>query len=141
MDAQNKKTEALLYSVFVSKQRLINYERKLSKAIQRSGPSGVAPIDLTKPSVHGSHPEADLDDMTTEIARLTSIVQGIKDEIGDILTTISQLSAPERRLIEMWYFRRMTKSKIAEALNYANIHSIYILRDKALTHFTALYPW
>ena len=136
-----KNAETLLYKIAISRQRLANYERKLSKAIQRSGPSGISPIDLTKPAVQGSRPDDDIVEQADEIARLTMVIQEIKDETGDILTTVSQLSKNERRVIELWYFKRLTKREIADIFNYASPHSVYTLRERALSQFIELYPW
>ena len=136
-----EEAEALLYKVVTVEKRLMNYERRLSKAIRRQGPSGISPIDLSKPVVQGSRPEMNLHEVSEEIARLTLAIQEIKDETGDILTTVSQLSAPERRVIELWYFKRARKQDIAESLHYSSVTSIYNLRDKAIQRFIELYPW
>ena len=133
--------EKLLYGVSMTKVRLSNYERKLSKAIRRSGPSGIQPIDLSKPVVQGSRAHAGMDKQSDEIARLTIEIQRIKDETGDVLTTVSQLNVTERRLIELWYFKRMTKREIADALHYSATKSVYALRERAVTRFIEIYPW
>ena len=141
MEPSIKNAEYLLYSISNLKQRLANYERKLSKAIQRSGPSGLTSVDLTKPFVQGSRQESDLADQADEISRLSLNIQEIKDESDDVLTAVSQLSAAERRLIELWYFKRRTKREIADVLHYSATKSVYALRERAITRFIELYPW
>lgn len=135
------KAESLLYGVETLKASLQNYEMKLKKAIRRSGPSDIAPIDLSKPKVQGQHPRPGITESSDEIAKLTAKIQEIRDELGDITRVLAQLEPIERRIIELWYFKRITKAKIIEELHYASANSIYPIRDRALKRFTDLFPW
>lgn len=141
MEATFKNAEDLLYSLPIAQQRIENYTRKLEKAIRRSGPSDISPIDFSQPVVHKTSQGSDIESLATEIGRLQNIIQEIKDTIGDIVTTVSQLQPDDQRIIELWYFKRMTKSEIATTLNYSSPVSVYSRRDKAVTRFMCIYPW
>ena len=141
MKPSTKSADELLRRVPNTRQRLSNYERKLSKLIQRTGPSGLVPIDLSKPAVKGSRPEGDVAMQSEQIAALTTTIQAIKDEVGDVINTVALLDERERRLIELWYFKGLKKDEIAERLYYAGRTSVYKLHRRALLHFVELYPW
>lgn len=139
MDLLSKANEKLK-SVHNLERRLEFYKIDLDNAIRRSGPKGIAPIDLSKPVVKSSAREDDYSS-ADKIAHIQHKILETEDEIRMINSVVEALEPEQQQIIKLWYFEKMKKEKIAETLNYSGLSTIYRKRDQALLRFAQIFPW
>ena len=135
-----KKAEEKLYSVATLRHRLKNYETAYDREIRRSGPSGIAPIDLSKPVVKSSRAEDNFDSADKIAYYWTKIVQ-TREEINDITSIAEQLPTELYNVIRLWYFEKKPKEKIMAAIYINSPKTLYAKRRKAVKMFADIFPW
>lgn len=138
-----KRAEKMLYDVGTKgdlQNKLKNYERLYDKEIRRICPSGIAPIDYSKPTVMSSRPEDDFV-AADNIAYYRSMIIQTRDEIENIMIVAKQLPDELFNIIRLWYFERKTKEQIAKELFYESTTTVYRKRKKAIKIFVSIYPW
>ena len=140
-----KKAKEKLYSVATLRRRLKNYEAAYDREIRRSGPSGIAPIDLSKPVVKSSRAEDNFES-ADKIAYYKSKIEQTAEEIDDILSVVKQLPEEYRKVVEECFFKRGSDQnrvemwKIAQKFHIAE-SSLYRIRNKAIRMFADIFPW
>lgn len=135
-----KKAEEKLYSVGMLRSRLKNYEAAYDKEIRRTGPSGIAPIDLSKPTVKSSRME-DTFDSVDRIAYYKEKIIQTREEVSDITTVAEQLPTELYDIIRMWYFEKTPKERILKSLFISSPKTLYKKRRQAVRMFAEIYPW
>lgn len=117
---------------------LENLERRRSRIIRQSGPSGLPTFDFSKPYVSASQANSALADCL-ELVELAREIEATKGMIEEIDGTLEQLSADDADLLRAWYVEKKTKEEIAEALNYSSTTTVYDLKNKAVSRFALLF--
>lgn len=135
-----RKAKEKLKSVHNLERRLEFYKIDLDNAIRRSGPKGIAPIDLSRPAVKSSAREDDYSS-ADQIAYIQRKIMETEDEIKMINSVVEALEPEQQQIIELWYFEKMKKEEIAEKLHYSGFSTIYRKRDQALLRFAQIFPW
>ena len=135
-----KKAEEKLYSVGVLRKRLENYEAAYDREIRRTAPSGIKPIDWTKPTVSSSRADDDFAS-TDKIAYYKAKAIQTRDEITYITTVAEQLPTELYNVIRLWYFERKQKEKIMAALYIGSPKTLYAKRRQAVRMFADIFPW
>ena len=135
-----KKAEEKLYSVGVLRKRLENYEAAYDREIRRTAPSGIKPIDWTKPTVSSSRADDDFAS-ADKIAYYKAKAIQTRDEITDIKTVAEQLPTELYNVIRLWYFERKQKEKIMAALYIGSPKTLYAKRRQAVRMFADIFPW
>lgn len=135
-----KKAEEKLYSVGVLRKRLENYEAAYDREIRRTAPSGIKPIDWTKPTVSSSRADDDFVS-ADKIAYYKAKAIQTRDEITDITTVAEQLPTELYNVIRLWYFERKQKEKIMAALYIGSPKTLYAKRRQAVRMFADIFPW
>ena len=134
-NAKNK-----LYNVAKLRKRLKIYEDEYDKEIRKTAPSGIKPIDWTKPTVSSSRADDDFAS-TDKIAYYKAKAIQTRDEITDITTVAEQLPTELYNVIRLWYFERKQKEKIMAALYIGSPKTLYAKRRQAVRMFADIFPW
>ena len=135
-----KKAEEKLYSVCTLRRRLDNYEAAYDREVRRSAPSGIKPIDYSKPTVSSSRSDDALDSVEKMAYYKTKVIQ-TRDEIEDITTVAEQLPTELYNIIRLWYFEKKPKEKIMASLYISSPKTLYAKRRKAVKMFAEIFPW
>lgn len=135
-----RKAEEKLRSVHALRKRLKWYKVDLDNAIRRSGPKGIAPIDLSKPAVKASKREDDYSS-ADQIAYIQRKISETEDEIRMITSVVDDLEPEQQTIIKLWYFDKKSKEQIKSALYLSGASSIYKRRDDAVKAFAEIFPW
>ncbi len=75
-----------------------------------------------------------------ELAELIKSINDATDELEEIHSAVEAIDDEQlRTLLSCWYFKRMTKERIAEELDVWSIGTVYVKRKKAIAWFAYLY--
>ena len=135
-----KQAEEKLESYRWLKKRLKHYEEERDKAIRRSGPKGIAPIDLSNPAVKSSKMEDDFS-AAEQIAYYRQKILETKDEMEAITSVVADLEPEQRKIIELWYFKKKSIEQIKSALFLSGTSAVYKRRNAAIRAFASIFPW
>lgn len=139
-----EKAKEKLYNVAKLRRRLKIYEDEYDKEIRKTAPSGIKPIDWTKPTVSSSRADNGFDSIE-KIARYKAEIIKMRDELKTITDVAEQLPEEYKKVIEVYYLKReycerVESWKIAKKFHIAE-SSLYRIRKKAIKLFSELYPW
>ena len=135
-----RKAEEKLRSVHALRKRLKWYKVDLDNAIRRSGPKGIAPVDLSKPAVKSSAREDDYSSADL-IASIQRKISETEDEIKMITSVVEDLEPEQKKIIKLWYFEKKSKEQIKRALYLSGASAIYKRRNAAVKAFADIFPW
>lgn len=136
----HSRAEKKLYSIARLRMKIKNCEAARDRLIRQIAPSGIAPIDMTKPRVKSSKPEDDFS-AADKIAHYQQQINEMNDLVSETTAVVDQLCPEERKIIVLWYFRGMKAEQIAKELHYSGTSTIYRRRHEALENFDDLFPW
>lgn len=139
-----KKAKEKLYSVGMLRRRLKNYEDAYDREIRRTAPSGIQPIDYSKPTVSSSRSDDALDSVE-QIAYYKAKIVQTRTELEEITSIVEQLPEEYREIIEKCYYSGDRNSRnqtwrIAQMLHISE-STAYRLKKKAITEFIKIFPW
>ena len=138
-NAKNK-----LYNVAKLRERLKIYEDEYDKEIRKTAPSGIKPIDWTKPTVSSSRTDDSFDSIE-KIAHYKKEILKMQEELKTITAVVDNLADEYKRVIKACYLdreygERVESWKIANSLHISE-SSLYRIRKKAIRLFAEIYPW
>ncbi len=132
-----KEAEQILYSV-PKKEAAITQMTKRRERLTKK----VAPRLQYAYESEGSE-RSDGQEILNDAAELAELIRSIDDataELEEIHGAVDAIDdAQLRTLLSCWYFKRMTKEKIAEVLDVWSIGTVYVKRKKAIAWFAYLY--
>lgn len=81
-----------------------------------------------------------LNDML-EVIELKRALEKTEDLLSDVEAALNVLDKRHKKILELWYFRKASKERIAEDLGYseASMRTIYSLHNRALFEFSVIY--
>ena len=135
-----KRAEEKLYSVSTLRRRLSNYESAYDREVRRTAPSGIKPLDYSKPTVMSSRPEDDFDAVEKMAYYKAKIIQ-TRDEIECITSVAEQLPTELYNIIRLWYFEKKSKEKIMASQYISSPKTLYAKRRQAVRIFADIFPW
>lgn len=133
-----------LYSVGTLRSRLKNYEDACDREIRKTAPSGIQPIDYSKPTVSSSRSD-DAFDSVEQIAYYKAKIIQTRAELEEITSIVGQLPKEYREIIEKCYYsgkenNRNQMWRVAQSLHISE-SSAYRLKKRALIEFVKIFPW
>lgn len=133
-----KAAEQVLSSVPTLKQALENLERRKQRLINSGVPADIKAIDYSKPFTDSKFVDNTLNELL-EVTECTRNITSTQNEIEYIESVVNQLSDEHKKVVNLWYIKKIPKEQIAQELCVESNTTVYKLRNKAVAEFALLY--
>ena len=87
------------------------------------------------------HYEEERDKAIRRIAYYRQKILETKDEMEAITSVVADLEPEQRKIIELWYFKKKSIEQIKSALFLSGTSAVYKRRNAAIRAFASIFPW
>lgn len=132
-----KEAENYLRHYASLKKSVEHAQYMIERLTYKSRPRKVGAVQNDVTGVAAQCPGNTLQEMY-ELQKWKAVCEDSAGEIAHIEELLEGLDERERRILRLWYVKRMDKYDIAAELGYENRESVYPLKTKALKNFSVI---
>ncbi len=134
-----KEAEELLYSVPKKERAITQLEKRKARLMKKGAPTIPAGVDYTKPYVKASFAGEAINDLC-ELADVCSCLEATRQELEEIKGCVEEIADAElKTCLKLWYWRRLSKERIAEKIDRWSVTTVYTKRNAAIREFALIY--